>query len=209
MEFFPSPRGVRALRGDQGPVHPGGRLGLWASSIYPPERRRIREQLERSERLEQELRELREKIRKLLESSAATRPEPRCSPPRIGPLRSATSRRVASSNGVRSIGIRSRQEASRVTPVAPENVPCRTPRLSASHGSAAPTVARTSTSRSGSDDGPSPSFRSLNLESSRSRSHATTVRAVIGASMPAARSLLMCRTGSPWSLGWYNFACSD
>lgn len=36
-------------------------------TIFPPERRRIREQLERSERLEREIRELREKNRKLLE----------------------------------------------------------------------------------------------------------------------------------------------
>ncbi len=36
-------------------------------TIYPPEKKRIREQLERSERLEQENRELREKNRRLLE----------------------------------------------------------------------------------------------------------------------------------------------
>ena len=36
-------------------------------TIYPPERKRIREQLERSERLEREVRELKEKNRRLQE----------------------------------------------------------------------------------------------------------------------------------------------
>jgi hypothetical protein len=36
-------------------------------TIYPPERKKLREQLERAERIEQENRELKEKNRRLLE----------------------------------------------------------------------------------------------------------------------------------------------